>query len=202
MRPCGGATCSVLPADCSPAATHVRFSFLFLVPADRCSSLQVHRTPPPLAGKPRGGLSPFFHDAAPFLLINVWHDTAAAWCVFSSADHSLLSDPCPFVSCCPRLILSPSPCCPIAMHCPIATRRPFVASPSPRCLHCIALSCRPLAMQSPLCHTLPLSGRPSPYVALLPRVTLVMLHADLWGKWRGSSEWVGEWNASTGSSVV
>ena len=91
-----------------------------------------------------------------------------------------------FATCHPCLILSPSPC-------RLTICRPCRVTPSPR----VALSCRPLAtccphhvasIVSPPCHVAlsPLTTRPPS-----PHVTLVALHADLWGKWREISEWVG-----------
>ena len=107
------------------------------------------------------------------------------FCFLSSADRPLLSDPLPFVSRRPRLILSPSP------RRPIATRRPswhhphHVASiaslPPPHVAlvmspphHASPLSHHPLTMRHPFA-----MRRPSPHVALVappsPRVALVAL---------------------------
>ena len=116
------------------------------------SSLQVHRTPP-LAGKPRGGVVPFFsrRRALPA------YKRVARWCSrlvcrisffsFSFADRALLShvhDP----SCPPLRLALPSP------H---IAPSPRVARVRPR--HVPPLSCVTVAPRcaSPLCHALALS---------------------------------------------
>ena len=84
---------------------------------------------------------------------------------------------------------------------PLATRHPRRVPPSPR----VPSSRRPLATR-PLVAS-PLATRPfvaSPLATRHPRrvtprhAPLVALRAVLWGKWRGSSEWVGRGECELG----
>ena len=170
----------------------------------------------PLAGKPRGGLSPFFMTSCPFRS-NAWRCCERLvrlffFLSFSTADHSLLSDlpPLRLASPSPRVALASS------CRCPIATRRPHRVvsaalpprhAPPRRVAPCHASSSSHCPLPRVTLVALPLATRPLVALPLATRhprrvaprhAPLVALRAVLWGKWRGSSEWVGRGECELG----
>ena len=169
----------------------------FLALADHLSFLQVQRTPPLLANH-EGGCPFFFTTPGPFRSQMCGAMPGASFLFFLfqvlTVPFSLIPSPLRLALPSPHIALASSrrlcrvaPSPHIAFTTSPLSRRPVASRPR---LCRVALSRRPLATCPPF--AMPAATcRPFTTRRPSPRVTLVALCADLWGKQRGISEWVG-----------